>query len=144
MSKNPKNWRKLMKIANIDREFLYIFWTTRENSMTFSGKICFKIILKVTKNQGSTLSIENTFFKKPLEGQFDPPGILGSIKPQIWCKKRGIILFKFWNTLNQFPMKVTILPTNRSIKRFKQTESWVGWGKCKTIRNKNLSVTHEN
>ena len=25
-----------------------------------------KIILKVTKNQGSTLSIEDTFFKKPL------------------------------------------------------------------------------
>ena len=33
--------------------------------MKFSGKICFKIILKVTKNQGSTLSIEDTFFKKP-------------------------------------------------------------------------------
>ena len=69
MSKNPQNWEKLMKIANIDREFLHIFWTTWENSMKFSGKMCFKIILKVTKNQGSTLSMEDTFFKKlPMGG----------------------------------------------------------------------------
>ena len=64
MLKNPKNWEKLMKIANIDREFIHIFWTTWGNSMKSSGKMCFKIILKVTKNQGSTLSIEDTFFKK--------------------------------------------------------------------------------
>ena len=66
MSKNPKNWGKLMKIANIDREFLHIFWTTWGNSMKFLGKMSFKIILKVTKNQCSTLSssIEDTFFKK--------------------------------------------------------------------------------
>ena len=33
--------------------------------MKYSGKMCFKI---VTKSQGSTLSIEDTFFKKPQEG----------------------------------------------------------------------------
>ena len=32
--------------------------------MKFSGKMCFKIILKVTKNQGFTLSLEDTFFEK--------------------------------------------------------------------------------
>ena len=52
-----------MKIANIDREFLHIFWTSRGNSMKFSGKMCFKVILKVTKNQVSNLSIGDTFFK---------------------------------------------------------------------------------
>ena len=36
--------------------------------MKFSGKMCFKIILKVTKNQGFTLSSEDTFFRKPQEG----------------------------------------------------------------------------
>ena len=41
MSKNPKNQGKLMKIADINREFL-------------PGKIYFKIILKVTKKQGFT------------------------------------------------------------------------------------------
>ena len=30
--------------------------------------MCFKIILKVTKNHGSTLSVEDTFFKKPQGG----------------------------------------------------------------------------
>ena len=33
--------------------------------MKFSGKMCLKIILKVTKNQGFTLSIEGRFFEKP-------------------------------------------------------------------------------
>ena len=68
MSKNPKKWVKLVKRANIDREFLHIFWMTWRNSMKFSGKMCFKITLKVTKNRGSTLSVEDTFFKKPQGG----------------------------------------------------------------------------
>ena len=68
MSKNRKNWGKLMKIANIDRDFLHIFWTTWRNSMKFSGKICFEIILKLTqKKQGFTLSLEDKSFKKPQE-----------------------------------------------------------------------------
>ena len=33
--------------------------------MKFSGKMCLKIILKVIKNQGFTLSLEETFFEKP-------------------------------------------------------------------------------
>ena len=33
--------------------------------MKFSEKICLKIILKVTKNQGFNLSLGDTFFKKP-------------------------------------------------------------------------------
>ena len=46
--------------------------------MKFSGKICFEIILRVTKNQGFTPSLEDTFFEKPQAGedggdQFDPP-----------------------------------------------------------------------
>ena len=36
--------------------------------MKFSGKMCLKIILKVTKNQGFTLYLEDTFFKKPSAG----------------------------------------------------------------------------
>ena len=52
MSKNPKNREKLMKIANIDKKILHIFWTTLRNSMKFSGRMCFKIILKVPKKQG--------------------------------------------------------------------------------------------
>ena len=37
--------------------------------MKFSEKMYFKIILKVTKNQGFTLSLEDTFFEKPLGGR---------------------------------------------------------------------------
>ena len=70
-----------MKIANTDREFLNIFWTTLGNSMKFSGKMCFEITLKVTKNQDFILPLEHTFFEKP-QGMsiWSPPppsGILG-------------------------------------------------------------------
>ena len=45
--------------------------------MKCSGTMCFKMILKVTKNQGSTLSIEDAFFKKQQGGGFNltPPPI---------------------------------------------------------------------
>ena len=49
MSKNPKNWWKLMKIANIDRESLHISWTDWGISMKSSGKMWLMIILKATK-----------------------------------------------------------------------------------------------
>ena len=60
MSKKKK---KLMKIVNIDGENLDFFWTTREISMKFSGKMWLMIMLKVTKNQGFTLSLEDTFLE---------------------------------------------------------------------------------
>ena len=42
--------------------------------MKLSGKMCLKIILKVTKNQGFTLSLEDTLFEKLQKGagQIDP------------------------------------------------------------------------
>ena len=36
--------------------------------MKFSGKMCFKIILKVTKKQDFNLSLQDTFFEKPQGG----------------------------------------------------------------------------
>ena len=62
-----------MKITKFDREILHIFWTTWANPIKFWGKVCFKIILKVTKSQGFILSLEDTIFEKPQEGQTDPP-----------------------------------------------------------------------
>ena len=53
-----------MKIANIDREILGIFWTTWEISMTFSGKMWLMIILKVTKNQSFIVSFHFRVKKK--------------------------------------------------------------------------------
>ena len=51
--------------------------------MTFSVKMCLSIILKVRKNQGFTLSLEDTFFEKPQGGVKltpSPPAVLG-LKP---------------------------------------------------------------
>ena len=42
--------------------------------MKFLGKIWLMIRLKVTKNQGFTLSLKNTFLGKP---QIDPQAFLG-------------------------------------------------------------------
>ena len=36
--------------------------------MNFSGKMCLKIILKVTKKQCFNVSLEDTFFEKPQGG----------------------------------------------------------------------------
>ena len=64
-----------MKIANIDREILHIFWTTWGISMKFPGKMWLMTILKVTENQGFTLSLQDTVSKSHMGGggQFDPP-----------------------------------------------------------------------
>ena len=40
--------------------------------MKFSGKMCLKITLKVTKDQDIILSSEDTLFEKPHGGQIDP------------------------------------------------------------------------
>ena len=62
---------KSMKIANIDREILHIFWTTWEISMKLSGELWLMIILKFTDKQGFTLSLEDTFFEKPRKEKQD-------------------------------------------------------------------------
>ena len=48
-----------MKIANIDGENLHIMWLSK--------------ILKVAKNQGFTLSLENTFLEKQQGGSIWHP-----------------------------------------------------------------------
>ena len=58
-----------MKMANIDRESIHIFWTTWGISMKFSDKMWLMIMLKVTKKQDFTLSSEDTFLEKPQGGQ---------------------------------------------------------------------------
>ena len=62
MSKNPK---KMAKIVEIDKEKLHILRSTSEILMNFAETMCLTIILKVTKNQGCTLSLENTVLEKP-------------------------------------------------------------------------------
>ena len=49
--------------------------------MKFSGKMCLMIILKVPKNQGFTLCLEDTVFEKPQGWDLNwfpsPPAVLG-------------------------------------------------------------------
>ena len=59
---NVKKSKKLMKIVNIDRENYHIFWTTWRISMNFSGKMWLTTVLKFTKKQGFTLSLEDQLF----------------------------------------------------------------------------------
>ena len=77
-----------MKIANIDREILHNFWTTWEISMKFSGKMWLMIILKLTKNQGFTLSLEGTYFKKSQGGGSSVLGLKYRCNQDFWnCRK---------------------------------------------------------
>ena len=48
--------------------------------MKFSGKMCLMMILKVTKNKGFTLSLEDTIFEKPQGGS---GGLIHSVSKKI-------------------------------------------------------------
>ena len=62
---NLKKSEKSVKIV----KYSYLLNNLRRISMKFSEKMWLIIILKVTKKTGFiTLSLENTFFKKPQEG----------------------------------------------------------------------------
>ena len=78
MLKSPKTWGKLWKIANIDREFLHIFWTTWKNSKKYSGKMCFKIVLKFTTKTGWHPLFRRYIFRKATEGLKLTPPLLPS------------------------------------------------------------------
>ena len=65
--------------------------------MKFSGKMCLKIILKVTKNQGFSLFLEDTLFEKPQGGtKLTPPAVLGL---RISCCRIYAILRSLINVL---------------------------------------------
>ena len=63
----------MMKIVNIDGKILHIFWKTWGISKKFSGKMWLMIILKVTKNQGFIISLEDTVSENSQAGQLDTP-----------------------------------------------------------------------
>ena len=83
-----------MKIANIDRESLHIFWTTWGISMKFSEKMWLMTILKVTKNQGFTLFLENTFLEKPQGVKLTPPAFL-ELKTQDFRGSRTLRTYNY-------------------------------------------------
>ena len=61
--------------------------------MKVSEKMCLKIILKVTKDQGFTLSLEDTFSKNHRGGQIDPPPITPPTPPAVLGLKFFMVLF---------------------------------------------------
>ena len=95
---NVKKSRKLMKLANIDEENLHIFLATWGTLMKFSEKMCLIIILKVTKKQGFTSSVENTVLKKPQGGdQIDSPSLFRVKKTLHHRSLTGFWIFlRFW------------------------------------------------
>ena len=105
MSKKSK---KSMKIADLDGEVLHIFWTTCGISVKFSGKM-WLMILKVTKNQGFTLSLEDTFLEKP-----QPPSLLRAwaFDFQFQKQKQTYIYIYIHSKIQNCKTKV-FLPCNR-------------------------------
>ena len=68
MSKNPK----IDKIINIVEENLQLFGMSSGIPMKFSGKMSLMMLLRVTRNQDSTLSLKNMFSEKSKGG---PPAL---------------------------------------------------------------------
>ena len=61
---NAEKSKNLIKIVNTNEEHFHIFRMPRGISIKFLGKICFLIIVKFTKNQGFTPSLENVVLEK--------------------------------------------------------------------------------
>ena len=122
MSKNPKNRWKLMKLANIEREILHVFWTTWGIPMKFSGKTWLMIILKVTTNQRFILFLEDTFFEKPQGGSTSPPAVLGLIFVFEWCC--SILWLRFFYICPHFWWYLAIL---RSAHKFSRVSAEIYW-----------------
>ena len=85
MPRNPKTRYKTMKIANIDRENIYIFWTTSGIWMKFSGKMWLMIILKLKKKQVLYVSSKERgtlfrryIFEKP-QSQIETPAAISGL-----------------------------------------------------------------
>ena len=62
--------------------------------MKFPGKMGLKIILKVTKKQGFTRSLENTFLEKPQGVQTDPSPPFPSISPSLVTVNVQTLMFE--------------------------------------------------
>ena len=90
VKKNPK---KSMKIANIYREILHIFWTIWGIRLKLSGKMWLMIMLKVTKSQCFTLSLARS------NCQIDPLALLGLMfLIHLFLLNQFILIFCFiWN-----------------------------------------------
>ena len=71
MLKNPKNRWKLIKIANIDRESLHIFWITGRTSVKLKCEICENVKdvtydnIKSHKKSSFHPPFRETFLEKP-------------------------------------------------------------------------------
>ena len=78
--------------------------------MKFSEKICLKIILKVKKNQGFSLSLEDKLLEKPQgRGQIEPPTPPPPPRPptcfrvkHVHCVKSVQIRSFFWPVFGYF------------------------------------------
>ena len=73
--KSLKKWWKSIKIANVNITVFIFSEPLEEFQLTFHERC--DLILKVTKNQGFTFSLEDTFLEKPQGGHLTPPAVLG-------------------------------------------------------------------
>ena len=64
--------------------------------MKFSGKIWLMIILKVAKNQGFILSLEDTFFKKPQDGSNWTPSLFSVNQKSKFNPRKNYTAIEFY------------------------------------------------
>ena len=112
--------------------------------MKFSGRMCPKIILKVTKSQGFTLSSEDTFSEKPQGGRvtLTPP-----LPPSRFRVKRyfnefftnavpNLSIPEFTSNLDQSGIVLSARPTINVIAKYENHPS------VSKIRNKQTSFVN--
>ena len=94
-----------MKIVNIAGKNLHIFWTTWEISMKSLGKMwLMMIIIKVPKNQGFTLSLEDKLFEKPQDWSnwLPLPAVLGLNTSRLSYLSFTILTLNRWSNFEKW------------------------------------------
>ena len=87
--------------------------------MKFSGKMCLMIILKVTKNQGFTLCLEDIIFEKPQGVSNWPLPPLPPTLPAVLGLKRGAldVDLEYPKELRELHNDYPLAPDKTEIKR---------------------------
>ena len=113
---NAKKSEKLMKIVNIEKESLKIFWTNSMKISEFQWKFQWKmwliIILQIT-NKGFSISLKIIHLKKLHVGPSWPPTLLG-LRETLRNQGDTPDFCKFWQTsgrslISSMPIKRYIL-----------------------------------
>ena len=103
--KKSKNFSKLMKIGNIDREILHIFWTTWELQWKFQKRCDFQKRISEKNIKSHKNPVFHSFFRRYILGKTTGGGgVKLTPSPQTFRVKNTFLIqyVRFWILISDF------------------------------------------